>query len=597
MQYDDSVLRLPGNFFILGEVNVIVIGFNGGDGMRVSRMIWIAGLVVLLGACVQNTIQSGLSDSELVAHRGLWEQQTGVPLFEGMGDHHHAISTRHPGAQRYFNQGLVLSFAYNHAESVRAFRAAQVLDDGCAMCFWGEALALGPNINVTYQGKAVMSDEARLQAHSALQKAMVLKVNASERERDYIDALARRYNGDLSTNRDLLDQDYMKAMRSLFEKYSGDDDAATLYAESMMVLMPWDYWIDPDTPKLLTAEVIRVLEQVLERSPRHPLGIHLYIHAVESSSTPERAEVAADILRDLVPGAGHLVHMPSHTYWRVGRYNDAAIANSRAVVVDESYITSCNAHGFYPAAYYPHNLHFLWAALSMEGRSREAIDTARKVTASVPDELIAQFPVVEFYKTIPVLSLSDFGHWQAILDEPLPSAQFVYSNAVWRYARALAQIKLNRPDVAQTEYQQLKAAIHDESIRELDALGYPASELLQIADKLISGELSAAKSQWKQAVADFEEAVAIQDALPYMEPPYWHYPVRHTLGQALMASGDYAGAESVYRVNQDNYPRNGRGLHGLMKSLEAQGKSYVEVNKAFLLAWQRADVVLEAPRF
>ena len=565
--------------------------------MLIFRVIRIASVMLLLGACAQNTIQSTLSDGERVARQELWEQQTGVPLFEGMGEHHHAITTRHPGAQRYFNQGLVLSFAYNHAESVRAFKAAQMLDEHCAMCFWGEALALGPNINVTYQGKAVMSDEARLQAYAALQKAIALKTNVSQRERDYIDALAKRYYGDLSAERDLLDQDYMKAMRNLFEKYPDDDDAATLYVESMMTLMPWDYWIDPDTPKLLTAEVIRVLEQVLERSPRHPLGIHLYIHAMESSSTPERAERAADILLDLVPGAGHLVHMPSHTFWRVGRYNDAAIANSRAVTVDESYIASCNAHGFYPAAYYPHNLHFLWAALSMEGRSQEALDTARKVAASVPDDLIVEFPVVEFYKTIPMLSLSDFGKWQAILDEPLPPEQFVYSNAIWRYARALAQINLNRLEAAQTEYKLLNTAINDESIQKLDELGYPASMLLQITDKLISGELLIVQNKQEQAIAAFKEAVAIQDNLPYMEPPFWHYPTRHSLGKALMASGDYAQAELVYRVNLSNYPKNGWGLFGLMKSLEAQGKSYAEINDAFSQAWQRADVVLKASRF
>jgi len=554
-------------------------------------------VMILFNACAQYGIQTQSSEALPVAHQEHWEQQTGVPLFESMGEHHHAVTTRHSGAQRYFNQGLVLSFAYNHDESVRAFRAAQALDKNCAMCFWGEALALGPNINVTYQGKAVMSDEARLQAFAAIQKAIALKTQASERERDYIDALAKRYNGDLSTVRDQLDQAYMEAMRNLVEKYPDDDDAATLYAESMMTVMPWDYWIDPDTPKPLTAEVIRVLEQVLERSPRHPLGIHLYIHAVETSSTPERAEAAADILLDLVPGAGHLVHMPSHTFWRVGRYNDAAIANSRAVAADESYIASCNAHGFYPAAYYPHNLHFLWAALSMEGRSQEALETARRVANSVPDELIAEFPVVEFYKTIPILSLIDFGKWQAILGEPLPSEQFVYSNAIWRYARALSQIKLNNLEAARKEYALLKVAAKDERIQTLGALGYPANLLLQIADKLVSGELWVAENKLKLAVSDFEEAVVIQDNLPYMEPPFWHYPTRHRLGKALMESGDYAGAESVYRENLKNYPKNGWGLFGLMRSLEAQGKSFHEANAAFLQAWQRADVDLKASRF
>lgn len=243
-------------------------------------------VVVLLTGCVRQALQSNQSSEIILQQQQEWEQETGVPFFAGMGEHRHAISTNHPGAQRYFNQGLVLNFAYNHAESVRAFQAAQKLDDRCAMCYWGEALALGPNINVTHHGKVVMDDAARVQAFATIQKAIALKLHANEKERDYIDALATRYNGDLTTTRDQLDQAYMKAMRDLYRKYPHDDDAATLYVESMMSLMPWDYWLDPDTPKAMTVEVIEVLEKVLERSPRHPFGIHLYIHAVEPSSNP-----------------------------------------------------------------------------------------------------------------------------------------------------------------------------------------------------------------------------------------------------------------------------------------------------------------------
>jgi len=554
-------------------------------------------IITLFSACAQQSIQTSPVGALPAVQQKIWAQQTGVPLFEGMGEYHYAVSTRHPGAQRYFDQGMVLSYAYNHAESVRAFRAAQILDDTCAMCFWGEALALGPNINVTSHGKVFMSDDARIQAFAAMQRAIALKAHANARERDYINALAQRYNDDLSTERDHLDQAYMEAMRGLSVKYPEDDDVAALYAEAMMNLMPWDYWLDPDTPKPLTAEVIRILEKVLERSPRHPLAIHLYIHAVESSSTPERAEQAADILLDLVPGAGHLVHMPSHIFWRVGRYNDAAIANSRAIAVDEAYIAACSAQGFYPAAYYPHNLHFLWAAYSMEGRSLDALSMARKVADSASGAMIAEFPVVEFHKTIPILSLSDFGKWQAILDEPLPPEDWVFSNAIWRYARALALIRLNDSDAARLEYAVLHSIRSDERIQTLDALGYPADAILQIADKLISGELLMAEGQKKQAVTVFEEAVAIQDGLPYTEPPYWHYPTRHTLGKALMETGEFARAELVYRVNLKNYPKNGWDLFGLMKSLEAQGRPFDEEHEAFRQAWQRADVTLTASRF
>ncbi|MDR4516192.1 MAG: hypothetical protein MRK00_02200 [Nitrosomonas sp.] len=565
------------------------------DLYRVSLILFC--IAVLLTGCAQQTLQSTQSGDNFLPHTREWEQETGVPLLSGMGAYHHAISTRNPGAQRYFNQALVLSFAYNHAESVRAFHAAQKLDDRCAMCYWGEALALGPNINVTHHGKVVMADEARVQAFAAIQKAVALKHHASEKEGDYIDALATRYNGDLSTTRDQLDQAYMEAMRDLSRKYPVDDDAASLYAESMMNLMPWDYWLDPDTPKALTAELIKVLENVLERSSRHPLGIHLYIHAVESSSNPGRAEQAADVLLDLVPGAGHLVHMPSHTYWRVGRYSDAAKANMKAAAVDEAYIAACNAGGFYPAAYYPHNLHFLWAAYSMEGRSRDAFETAHKVAESISEELVDEFPVVEFYKTIPLLSLTGFGKWHEILAEPQPPAHRVLSTAIWHYARALANIRLGRIDAARTEHARLIELKTNASITALDAMDYPASRLLQIADFLVAGEQFMAQGKQLQAISAFEHAVAIQDGLPYMEPPYWYYSTRHTLGKALLTSGDFARAEAVYQENLKNYPKNGWGLYGLMQSLNAQGKSSDEVMKAFENAWRHADVALTASQF
>ncbi|MEM9314599.1 MAG: hypothetical protein AAGA95_08225, partial [Pseudomonadota bacterium] len=314
---------------------------------------------------------SPIDDSELAA-------RAGAPLFEGMGNHHHPISTADPNAQRYFDQGLVLSFAFNHAESARSFRAAQTLDPACAMCFWGEALALGPNINVTSDGKAIMGDEDRKQAYRAAQKALTLMDGATPREREFITALATRYNGDPSTPREPLDLAYLDAMRALYARHPDSDDAASLFAEAMMNTMPWDYWLDAETPKPLAAEAISVLETVLERSPEHPLALHLYIHAVEASNKPERAEPAADRLAELVPGAGHLVHMPAHIYWRVGRYDDASEANIRAAAVDEEYIAACNAQGFYPAMYYPHNIHFLWASSSMQGRRDLAIDSARR---------------------------------------------------------------------------------------------------------------------------------------------------------------------------------------------------------------------------
>lgn len=523
--------------------------------------------------------------------------RAGAPLFEGMGNHHHAITTADPDAQRYFDQGLVIDFAFNHAESVRSFKAAQTLDPDCAMCFWGEALALGPNINVTSDGKAIMADEDRIQAFAAIGKALSLKDGASAAERDYIDALASRYNGQPGTDRDPLDLAYLNAMRDLHLKYPDDDDAASLFAESIMNTMPWDYWLDGDTPKPEAAEAIGVLETVLARSPDHPLALHLYIHAVEASNRPERAEAAADRLADLVPGAGHLVHMPAHIYWRVGRYDDASEANIRAAAVDEEYIAQCNAQGFYPALYYPHNIHFLWAASSMQGRSELAIDSARRVSANVPEAMIEQFPMVEFFHTIPLLSLTQFGRWDEILAEPRPRPDFEYSNAIWHYARATAFARKGDLAAARTEEAALAALKDMPDVTFLDTLAYPATQLLDIADALVLGEIAMAEGHLDDAIDRFEHAVAVQDELPYTEPPFWYYPTRHTLGRALLADDQAGRAEAVYRRDLELYPHNGWAMYGLIQSLQAQGKDSTEVQHHFDMAWQKADVDLPASQF
>ena len=523
--------------------------------------------------------------------------RAGAPLFDGLGNHRHPITTSDPDAQRYFDQGLVIDFAFNHAESVRSFRAAQTLDPQCAMCFWGEALALGPNINVTSNGKVVMSDDERTSAFAAIQRAVALRENASAAERDYIDALATRYNGDPSTEREPLDQAYVNALRELHHKYPEDDDAAALFAESMMNTMPWDYWLDPEKPKPLTEEVLAALETVLERNPQHPLAIHLYIHAVEASSQPERAEAPADTLRSLVPGAGHLVHMPSHIYWRIGRYADASQANVLAAAVDEAYIAACNAQGFYPAAYYPHNIHFLWAASSMEGRSAIAIEAARKVAANVRLEMIEEFPGVEFFNTIPLLALTQFGRWDEVLAEPAPPANLEYSTAIWHYVRATAYANQGKLNDARAEHAKLVQLRETTDVTFLDSIYYPASMLLTIADALVQGEIAMAEEKHEEAIAHFRLAVVTQDELPYTEPPFWYYPTRHTLGKALLTAGDAAGAEKVYRADLERYPRNGWALYGLIRSLEAQHKDASEYQQRFDKIWAQADVTLTASRF
>ena len=549
-----------------------------------------------LAACSQDeTDEDAVSkarnpDAELVA-------LAGAPLFEGMGEHHHYITRSKPSVQRYFDQGLIIDFAFNHAESVRSFRAAQNLDPNCAMCYWGEALALGPNINVTSNGRVVMSDEDRIAAYAAIQKAMELRHDVSLQENDYIEALAVRYNGDPSTDREPLDLAYVDAMRKMHHKYRDDDDAAALFAEAMMNTMPWDYWLDPENPKPLTEEVLTVLEKVLERNPTHPLAIHLYIHAVEASSRPERAEGPADTLTDLVPGAGHLVHMPAHIYWRVGRYHDASEANVKAAAVDEAYIAACNAQGFYPAAYYPHNIHFLWAASSMEGRSGVAIDAARKVAANVQLEMIEQFPGVEFFNTIPLLALTQFGRWDEVLAEPQPPENLEFSNGIWHYVRAVAYARTNDLTAARAEREKLVPLRDATDVVFLDSINYPATKLLKIADELALGEIAMAEGDADEAIGHFKIAVATQDELPYTEPPFWYYPTRHSLGKALLAAGQAAEAEVVYRSDLEKYPRNGWALFGMMESLKAQGKDAIDVMDRFALIWSKADVTLTSSTF
>ncbi len=545
-------------------------------------------LAVALSACSRE--KAAESPLELAT-------RAGAPLFDGMGNHHHPITTADPAAQRYFDQGLVIDFAFNHAESVRSFRAAQKLDPTCAMCYWGEALALGPNINVTSNGKAVMLDDDRRTAYAAIQKAISLKDGANERERDYIDAMAARYNGDPSTPREPLDLAYVDAMRALSAKYPDDDDASSLFAEAIMNTMPWDYWLDGENPKPLAAEAIAALETVLGRTPAHPMAIHLYIHAVEASSSPQRAEGPADTLANLVPGAGHLVHMPAHIYWRVGRYNDASEANIRAAAIDEAYIAACNAQGFYPAMYYPHNIHFLWAASSMEGRSAIAIEAARRVAANVRLEMIEEFPGVEFFHTIPLLALVQFGRWDEIIAAPRPAENLEYSNAIWHYARATAFAGKGDLESARLEHAALVPLRQATDVVFLDTLLYPATILLEIADELAQGEIAMAEKNYDTAVSHFETAVAVQDKLPYTEPPFWYYPTRHTLGKALLAAGNAVAAETVYRRDLEIYPHNGWAMFGLIQSLKAQGKDASAEEAMFGHMWSLADVTLTASRF
>ena len=561
----------------------------------------IASLVVLsfIFACSSSEFSGEDSVAEKSPHPDAKLIATaGAPLFGGMGDYHRDITTDSEGAQRYFDQGMVLAFGFNHAESIRSFRAAQKLDPDCAMCFWGEALATGPNINVTSKGRAIMSDDERHRAFAAINRADSLKTGTSSSEQALISALQTRYNGDPSTERFMLDMAYAAAMGEVVKAFPDDDDVVAIFAESLMNTMPWDYWSDNGEPKAETVQVIDALEKILARSPSHPLALHLYIHATEASANPGRAEDEADVLANLVPGSGHLVHMPAHIYWRVGRYQDAAAANVLAAGVDEEYIAACNAQGFYPALYYPHNIHFLWAASSMAGQSKVAIESAYKVAANVHLEQIEQFPTIEFFKTIPILALTQFGKWDDILASPEPAKTLDFSHAIWHYARGLAYANKGNLLAARSEQAQLAAKKDSVQIEFLDGADYPASVLLGIADDLLLGEIAKVENKTDSAVRYFEKAVASQDALPYTEPPFWYYPTRQSLGAALLLADRPAEAEAVYRKDLVDYPRNGWSLFGLAEALSAQDKTEeaAAARLKFKQAWSMADVELDGSR-
>ena len=539
--------------------------------------------VIILLSCSDN--QSQINVSEIV-------KKANAPILNGLGNHSFKISSDIEGVQKYFDQGLIMAFAFNHAESVRSFKAAQRLDPNCAICFWGEALARGPNINVTSDGKAVMSPENRIEAHRVLKIADSLKEGASSKERDFIEALKTRYNGNPETSREDLDLNYAKSMEDLYKKYPNDNDAASLYAEALMITMPWNYWAEDGNPKLDTVKVISTLERVLELDENHPLAIHLYIHAVEASSDPGRAEAAADRLGKLVPGAGHLVHMPSHIYWRVGRYKDASQANIEAAKVDENYIAQCNAQGFYPALYYPHNIHFLWAASTMEGKSELSIESALKVSNYVSEEQIRSVPFLEFFHTPPLLSYVRFGKWQEILDYEEPIKDFKYSRSIFHYAKSVAYAATGDIEKAKKHQKLITSFLDSSEVREMVKAGHPTKQLIEIANNLAIGSISMYQKDYLSAINNFEKAVLLQDNLPYTEPPFWYYPTRQTLGHVLLQSEKPYEAIKTFKEDLEDYPKNGWSYYGLYKAYEEIGDSLNSEKSLnmFESLWEESDI-------
>ena len=513
-------------------------------------------------------------------------KESKVTLVSGLGDINHPVSTTNAEAQKFFNQGLDYIYAFNHAEAVRSFKRATELDPQLAMGYWGMALALGSNYNVPADGPSLLT------AYTNLQKALELAPKANEHDRAYINALAKRYSSDLRADQQKLAVDYKNAMGELSKRYPDDLDAATLYAESMMNLRPWKLWTLDGKPAEGTLEIVSVLESVLRRNPNHSGANHYYIHAVEASTSAERALPSAERLGRVAPNAGHLVHMPSHIYIRTGDYSKAAQANVDAIKVDRDYIKKTGDESLYVMIYYHHNVHFLASASAHKGRYADSIKSARELEASVKPHLQAM-PMLEMFGAYPIVSLVRFGRWDEVLKEPKPDEALKVTNVYWHFARGSAFVALGQLDNAASELNALQAVVKTVPV---DApLGNNlAVDIVKIADFTLAGKIAFARGDKPAGLDLLNKAAAAEDAMYYDEPADWDLPVREVLGAILLSSGDAAGAEKVFREELRHHHGNGRALFGLAESLKQQGKK-AEAQKVateFAKAWKDADVKL-----
>jgi tetratricopeptide (TPR) repeat protein len=489
-----------------------------------------------------------------------------APLLERLGSINLPISPASPEAQRYFDQGLALAYGFNHWEAGRAFRAAQALDPSCAMCFWGEALVLGPNIN------APMDAAANAPALAAIAEAKRLAPAASEKEQALIAALATRYSADPAAERGALDQAYADAMQAVARQFPDDLDVATLYAEAIMDLTPWDYWADGGkTPKGRTADLVATLERVLKADPDHIGAIHLYIHAVEASDRPERAEPYADRLAAQNVSAGHLAHMPSHIYYRLGRYEDSLEINKAAVAADEEYLAKAKPEGIYSGTYYPHNIHFVLVSAQMAGDAATALDAAEKLGRSIPDDIARIVPWIQAVKAAPLFAHAQFSKPETVLALASPGDEFPHLKAMWHYARGTAHAAAGNAGAARGEAEAIAAIGRSADLSGLTSGGVPAPAILELARHVVLARAAQAQGDLATAIGEFEAAAAVEKTLPYMEPPFWYYPVGQSLGAVLLLAGETERAEEVFRQSLESAPNNGWACFGLLEVHKARG--------------------------
>ena len=516
-----------------------------------------------------------------------------APVLTDIGDTHMPITTRSEKAQYFFDQGLRLTYAFNHQEALRSFKEAARHDPDAAMAYWGWALVLGPNLNLP------MSAEVAPQAYEAIQMALGLKEKVTAKESSLIVALAQRYAADPPADRAALDAAYADAMKQVHTRYPEDNDVATLYAAALMNQSPWDYWTRDGRPKARTPEILSTLEGAMRRDPHHEGALHYYIHAVEAVDA-ERGAAAADRLRGLTPGAGHLVHMPTHVYMQLGRYAESFELNGQAAKADENYLVQCRAQGIYPLGYYPHNIHFqAWAALMM-GHQEKALEAARKVASKVPADFSHNtWGLYQTFASMPLFALVRFGQWDQVLEEPRPPAKWRYMTGIWHYARGMAYTHTGQYKSAQKELETLLGIAMDPvSGHEMVGFGNTPT-LLSIAGEVLAGELAAKQKRFEAAIGHLDRAVRLEDSLMYNEPPDWYYPVRHTLGAVLIEAGRPAEAEVIYWQDLKRYRNNGYSLYGLWQSLKAQGRDAEarQMQQSYAQAWAHADRSLSSSRF
>jgi tetratricopeptide (TPR) repeat protein len=511
-------------------------------------------------------------------------------LMPGVGNVHHPVSASNPEAQKFFDQGLCLIYDFNHDEAARSFQRAADLDPKLAIAYWGIAEAVGPNYNDP------ASEERFQQAHDAIQKAVDLSANASPSEQAYIQAMAKRFPADPRANLKKAAEDYHEAMRELVRKYPDDLDAATLFAESGMNLHPWGLWHVDGSPEAGTEEIVATLESVIRRDPNHLGAIHYYIHATEASSNPERALAYANKLAALAPNAGHIVHMPSHVYIRTGDYEAAVKTNEQAAAVDRAYIQATGVQGIYPMMYYSHNLHFIAMCASMNGNYSEARKNADLLVTNVAPH-VKDMPPLEGFMTIPMAVDLRFHKWNEILAMPQPDPAMKITTGFWHFARGMALAGTGKLNEAELEYKIVSEAEQNTppDVVFSAPINNKAKDIMKISEDVLGAKIAMARKDYAQAISLLTAAVAIQDTLKYGEPPDWFFPVRESLGGALLINGDATGAEKVFRADLDRNLRNPRSLFGLQQALKAQNRTYDAgfVEAEFHDSWTGGEVKIE----